>query len=77
MAHWILDQIRATPRDLADLLRGLELRMDRVVCFLATLELVRLQYIMVQQGYHLGPVVLHARVDMDDPDLRALSGEEV
>ena len=77
MAAWLLDQIRAGPRELTDLLRTLELRMDRVVGFLATLELVRLQYITVTQDYHLGPIVLRSRVaEQAEPDLRALSGED-
>ena len=76
MAGWILDQIRHTPRELADLLSGLDLKMDRVVCFLATLELVRLQYVSVQQAHHLSPVILRSRVTSEDPDLRALSGED-
>ena len=77
MAGWLLDQVRSGPRELTDLLRGLELRMDRVVGFLATLELVRLQYISLQQDRHLGPVVLRSLVaEQDAPDLRALSGED-
>ncbi|MEL6346283.1 MAG: segregation/condensation protein A [Myxococcota bacterium] len=76
MAHWILDQVRATPRELTDLLRALEHRGDRVVAFLATLELVRLQFLSVSQEYHLAPVVLRSRVQGEDVDLRALSGED-
>lgn len=77
MAAWLLDQIRSGPRELTDLLRALEMRLDRVVGFLATLELVRLQYISVTQDYHLGPVILRSNVaEQVEPDLRALSGED-
>lgn len=77
MAIWLLDQIRSGPRELTDLLRALDQRMDRVVGFLATLELVRLQYITVTQSAHLSPIILRSRIaDQDTPDLRALSGED-
>lgn len=76
MAAWILDQVQVSPRELKDLLRSLETRMDRVVAFLATLELVRLQYLSVQQDSHLSPIILRSRVKGDAIDLRALSGED-
>lgn len=77
MAAWLLDQLRSGPRDLVDLLRSLELRMDRVVGFLATLELVRLQYVSVNQDSHLAPIILRSKVaEQAQPDLRALSGED-
>ena len=74
MAGWVLDQIRPGPRELTELLMALDYRMDRVVAFLATLELARLQYLELEQRYHLGPVTLRSLTD-DTPDLRALAGE--
>ena len=75
MAGWVLGQIRAGPRELTDLLNGLDYRIDRVVAFLATLELARLQYLELEQRYHLGPVVLRSLNTDINPDLRALAGE--
>ncbi len=76
MAGWILDQLRAGPRELTDLMEVLDHRMDRVVAFLATLELARLQFLSVEQSYHLGPILLHSRCGDELPDLRLLSGED-
>ena len=75
MAGWVLDQIRPGPRELTDLLGVLEFRMDRVVAFLATLELARMQFLDLEQRYHLGPVILRSMTADPTPDLRALAGE--
>ena len=76
MAGWVLAQIRTGPRELTDLLSALDYRMDRVVAFLSTLELARLQYLHLEQRYHLGPVVLRSLNTEINPDLRALAGED-
>ncbi len=75
MAGWVLDQIRAGPRELTELLSVLDYRMDRVVAFLSTLELARLQYLDIEQRYHLGPIILRSLNTDSTPDLRALAGE--
>ncbi|RME26031.1 MAG: segregation/condensation protein A, partial [Deltaproteobacteria bacterium] len=55
MAGWILDRLESGPRSLSDLLSQLEHRLDRVVAFLASLEMARLQLIDIQQSHHLAP----------------------
>lgn len=61
MANRVLERLASGPRELTDLLGGLARRADRLVAFLATLELARLQLIDVRQAHHLGPVVLIRR----------------
>jgi segregation and condensation protein A len=72
-AEWLLERLGSGPRELADLLRSFDNVRDRVLCFLAALEMARLQLIDVQQARHLGPVVMHARIELRDADLTALS----
>lgn len=48
--------------DLADLLASLPTRAQRVVTFLAVLEMARLQWVDLHQEAHLGPVGVTARV---------------
>lgn len=74
MASWIFDRLRAGPRELRDLLRGLEQRADRVVAFLATLEMARLQMLDLVQEHHLGAIVLRTAPGVDSPDLSVFSG---
>jgi len=74
MAGWVLDRLDQGPRALSDLLAQLEHRLDRVVAFLASLEMARLQLIDIQQSHHLAPVVLHPRLPRGDADLSALAG---
>ena len=76
MATWILDRIDASPRELNDLLHELEHRSDRVVAFLASLEMARLNLLHIDQEGHLEPVVLRAAVRAAEADLTALSGTE-
>lgn len=74
MATWILDRLDASPRSLSDLLRLLDNRTDRVVAFLASLEMARLQFLSVEQEGHLTPLVLRSRTSAASADLTALSG---
>lgn len=74
MASWLLQRLGSGPRSLSDLLSQLERRLDRVVAFLAALEMARLQLIDVTQSHHLAPVVLDARTAPDGADLSALAG---
>lgn len=65
---------------LGSVLEGLETPGDRVVAFVATLEMVRLQWLGLEQAGHLEPVVLWYR-DREGIDLDlltgAMSGEEL
>jgi segregation and condensation protein A len=73
MAGWVVDTLANGPRALADLLHSFEHRADRVVMFLASLELAKLQMLDIQQDRHLGPVVLTSRVAAEGADLSVLS----
>jgi segregation and condensation protein A len=73
MAGWVVDTLAAGPRELTELLHSFELRADRVIMFLASLELAKLQMLDIRQERHLGPVVLTSRVAADGADLSALS----
>lgn len=74
MASWLLQRLAQGPRALSDLLSQLDRRLDRVVAFLASLEMARLQLIDLQQSHHLAPVVLHPRLPPEDADLSILAG---
>ncbi|MCB9779082.1 MAG: segregation/condensation protein A [Alphaproteobacteria bacterium] len=74
MASWVLTQLGQGPRSLADLLSELDRKLDRVVCFLASLEMARLQLLDVRQSHHLAPVVLHPVRDPEGADLSSLAG---
>jgi segregation and condensation protein A len=69
-AEALLDRLRAGPRDLAELLSELPRRGQRVITFLATLELTRRQVVSVEQDSHLGPV--RVRALRSDPGLHLL-----
>lgn len=51
--------------DLGDVLRAFHSRAERVVAFLAVLEMARLRWVGLVQGEHLGPVHLESRVAVD------------
>lgn len=74
MAAWVLDRLRDGPRELSDLLAELPGRPDRVVAFLAALELARLRMLDARQDRHLGPVLLRGLVLPEDADIGVLSG---
>lgn len=74
MAVWLLERLSSGPRTLGDLLRTLEHRTDRVVAFLASLEMARLQLLELEQSHHLAPVLMHPRFPADEADLSALAG---
>lgn len=74
MAEWMLQRLRAGPRSLGDLLRLLERPRDRVIAFLASLEMARLQILDLQQSHHLAPVLLLSRQPAEQADLSALAG---
>jgi segregation and condensation protein A len=59
--------------ELATLLKGLSTRLERVVTFVAILELTRLQWVELHQRRHLGPVRLVGQVDAN-VDLAEIHG---
>jgi len=60
--------------ELGAILRSLPTRADRVVTFLATLEMARLGWIEVQQAAHLTPVYLTRQIADDEVDLALVVG---
>ena len=60
-------------RELGALLEGLNSRLERVVTFIAILELVRLQWVELHQKEHLGQVKLVGRVEAG-ADLSQVNG---
>ena len=74
MASWLLQRLSHGPRALSDLLAELDRRLDRVIAFLAALEMARLQLIDLSQSHHLAPVVLHPSTDPEGAELSALAG---
>jgi chromatin segregation and condensation protein Rec8/ScpA/Scc1 (kleisin family) len=51
----------------------MERRPDRVLVFVAVLELARMGALDIAQSRYLGPVVVEARGPIDDSELAALS----
>ena len=60
--------------ELGQMLRSLPTRADRVVTFLASLEMARLRWIDLAQEQHLGPVTVTRHVADDEVDLSAIVG---
>ena len=60
--------------ELGAILRGLASRAERVVTFLATLEMARLGWLEVRQAGHLDPVHITRRVAEEDVDLSLVVG---
>lgn len=58
---------------LDDLLASLPRRVDRLLSFLAVLEMGRLGWLQVRQAAHLGPVRILASISPDEVDFNALS----
>jgi len=60
--------------ELGQMLRSLGSRAERVVTFLACLEMGRLRWLDLSQEVHLGPVEVVRRVSDDEVDLSAIVG---
>ena len=60
--------------ELGQMLQSLESRAERVVTFLACLEMGRLRWLDLEQDRHLGPVTVTRRVTEEDVDLTAVVG---
>lgn len=60
--------------ELGALLASLPTRADRVVTFLASLEMARLQWLTLVQTSHLGPVEVTRRVPEEEVDLSMVVG---
>ena len=75
MAEWLLEELSTGQSTLQNLLKKHESKGNRIVCFLATLELIRLQYVYVSQGAHLAPIHLTASRVPNLPPIQSLIGE--
>ncbi len=74
VAAWMIGRLRHGPRELNDLLGSMGSTAQRVMAFLCTLEMAKLQLIDIRQDGHLGPIVLEASQSPDDTDLGLLVG---
>jgi segregation and condensation protein A len=74
IVRWLSTELRQGPRELNDLLRGLGSCAQRVMAFIATLEMAKLQLISVRQTQHLGPVVLESMRSPDTHEIELLIG---
>jgi segregation and condensation protein A len=84
---WLLHRLDSEPRGdgagdgrstgswLSDIFREIRSRAQRVITFLALLEMARLQMLDVTQDRHLGPVTVQLRIDPAQADLSAIPGE--
>ena len=71
----VLDALRQLgDLDLGDWLRACAHRAERVIGFVAVLEMMRQHWLDVTQEAHLGPIRLTARVDLDAIDLTRVTG---
>lgn len=62
--------------DLVTLLRALATRGERVITFIAVLEMARLGWVDVSQKVHVGPVRVEQLVETDEMDVRRIMGDE-
>ena len=70
---WVLRQLSMTEAtDLRDVLVPIRGRSNRVITFLALLEMARLQMVNITQERHLGPVLLLLKIDPASADLSAI-----
>ncbi len=60
--------------ELGGWLRDLPTRAERVIAFIAVLEMMRQGWIDVEQTRHLGPVALTTRVDLATVDMTRVTG---
>jgi len=74
VASWMMSRLRQGPRELNEMLKSMGSTGQRVMAFLCTLEMAKLQMIDVSQSGHLGPIVLEAVQHPDDTDLGLLLG---
>jgi segregation and condensation protein A len=74
VAEWLIGRLRNGPRELNELLGTMGSPAQRVMAFICTLEMAKVQMIDVRQAGHLGPIVLESIRHPDDTDLGLLTG---
>lgn len=70
----VVEALLAGGLELGSWLRGLPTRPERVIAFIAVLEMIRQGWLEVEQGRHLGPVALTPRVDLATVDMTRVTG---
>ncbi|MBA2320409.1 MAG: segregation/condensation protein A, partial [Deltaproteobacteria bacterium] len=70
----VLAALAAGPIELGAWLRSLASRAERVLAFVAALEMIRQGWLDVVQETHTGPIQLAARVDLGGVDLTRVTG---
>lgn len=73
-AHWILLRLEDGGETLRDLFMHIHGRSQRILSFLAVLEMAKLHFLDLTQVDHLGDVVLTALVKASEVDLDKLPG---
>lgn len=70
----VVEALRGGGLELAGWLRGLATKAERVISFIAILEMIRQGWLDVDQPRHLGEVAITTRVDLDAVDLTRVTG---
>ena len=68
---------RATPTSLARCSKIFDRRIDRVIAFLASLEMAKMGMLDIDQEYHLGRIQLTGRLQPNEADFSILMGERI
>lgn len=72
--RWVLDRLQTWEgATLRRLFLEIPTRSQRILTFLAILEMARFQLLDVRQGSHLGEVELMARQGVEDADLSEIN----
>ena len=74
VAEWMVRRLQHGPRELQDLMSAMTTPGQRVMAFICTLEMAKLGIVSIDQGQHLGPIVLESNRTPDDADLMLLMG---
>ena len=60
MGNWLLDRVEESDILLQDCFRHFESKMERIICFLTTLELAKHKMLHIFQVNFLGPIQISA-----------------
>jgi segregation and condensation protein A len=74
MAGWILQRLDEGTQELFQLLQNFDRRIDRVIAFLAALEMAKMGMLDIEQPHHLAPISLTGRLQPEEADLSILMG---
>lgn len=74
--RWVLERLQVRGLTLREVFQSIHARSQRILTFIAVLEMARLQFVSIEQTGHLQPVLLVARVSPEEADMSALPDEE-